>query len=115
MSSNFRPFLALVDRDLKTTTLVDRLRRPIVTVRGIYPVCQWDSAVPDDGLPRTAHADALHLYFEDASIAEREMRLKMLFEKCPALRREVNRRSNAASQPRHVPDRRSDVERVFGA
>jgi len=101
----FRPHMVTYDATLRTSTILDRRYRPILKVRGRYPLVDWNSAVecPDDAPPVTAGGDAIRIYFEDAGRREIDLRLKPLFAKCELLRTIVNRRINGASQPRPVP------------
>jgi hypothetical protein len=117
-ANNFHPCLVVYNSDLKTSCVLDSCFRPIVTARGRYPNCQWDSAVacPDDAPAVTAHADAIRIYFEGCTRQERQLRIRSLFEKCPALRDVMYARINATSQPRPpvVIRRKTEAERVFG-
>jgi hypothetical protein len=98
---SFRPYLAIYNGDLKTSTILDRAYRPILTLRGRFPLVDWNSAVecPDDAPPVTAGREAIRIYFENANRKEIDMRLRPLFARCGVLRSVVNRRINAVSVP----------------
>jgi len=123
--TNLLPFGVAFDAESKTSTIYDRLYRPLVACAGKFPRCDLSLAVPCDiDAPRLYGAKPIHQFFrEDCQPAVDppvRARLRKLIASCSALRDELHRRaliqSHDATQPepKRARSHAHLVNQVFG-
>jgi hypothetical protein len=101
VSANFKPYGYVVDKETRTTTVFDRLFRPLVRLDGRWPRCDFAAAEPcDPDSPRLygAPGTAFLYHNDDAPRCDPIVRTRLadLSRRCPVLAAEVQRRTNAA-------------------
>jgi hypothetical protein len=97
---NSKPYGYVFDKETRTTTIFDRLWRPLVRVPGRFPNCGFAAAVAcGDDEPRLyGVAGTSFLYHDDrAPVADPIVRVRLadLLENCPVLKEQVYRRREA--------------------
>jgi len=95
--SNLLPFAVAYDPGSKTSTILDRLYRPIVVLPGRFPRCDYSLAiVPEDAKPLYGVEPQHKLYRDDGNAAVCDpvarKRLRSLIECCGILKAELRRR-----------------------
>lgn len=101
-ASNLLPYGVAFDAESKTSTIYDRLFRPIVCVPGKWPRCDMALAVPCDiDAERLYGGNPIATFFRDdaqpAVDPPVRARLRKLIASCSALRDELHRRALIAS------------------
>jgi hypothetical protein len=119
--SNQVPYIVVYSPTLKQSTVGNRLREPLIRVRGQFPRCDWKNAVlcePDEDRLFGGDEETTYLFRDDsaprADPAVR-VRIKDLLRDCPILAAEIKRRIKAieAQAPERAAAARSLLERTF--
>jgi hypothetical protein len=96
--SNLLPFAVCFDKESRTSTIIDRLYRPLVCCAGKWPRCDLSLATVAKG-PALYGAEMLHQFFgehaQPAADPVVRRRLRALVGGCSVLRDELRRRSDA--------------------
>jgi hypothetical protein len=122
--ANMLPFGVAFDAESKTSTIFDRLFRPIITCAGKFPRCDLSLAVPCDiDAERLYGVKPIHQFFRDDAQPHCDpavrRRIRGLVNSCAVLKAELKRRADAMTSDDTPPPEKARthadlVNAVFG-
>jgi hypothetical protein len=118
--ANATPYVAVFNKASNETTIADRLFRPLVTIPGRYPRCDYQRATvcPPDAERLYGAAGTTILYHNDnGPVADPvvRQRLRTLLVACPVLAAEIERRSAEKESAKPAPQSHADlIAATFG-